>query len=654
METIDIESFLEFNYLSQLKFSPDGKNICFLVKEADKEENNYTSQLWIYDLAAEEMLQLTSGKNDGNFCWLDNNNILFVSDREENEEDKILPETKLYTININGGEAQHFTTIPRQIVDFTADKLGNLIFTAQKDLKERDKEELEAEKDYEILQEIPFWANGEGFIDQHRTQLFRLDLDNGEYEQIVGDKYDIADFVVKENLICLNMHHFADKAPLKTNLYIYDQEKENLEQYTDKDWLIDFITFKNQKEIYFAANTKEEMGINSNPEIFLLDLESQSIKQLTEKIDKSLQPGVINDSRLGGGKIFTAEKEKLYFITTEKYNTYLNILNSQDDNIEIEKLANNTDTVDMFDVQQNTIAFTGFKGNQLQELYLLKNREEQQISDFNSAFLENKQISRPEHFEVTVSDNKTIDAWIMKPVDFQKGEKYPAILQIHGGPKAAYGPIFFHEFQVLASRGYAVLFCNPRGSDGRGNEFADIRDGYGNRDYKDLMEVMDEAEKRFDFIDSSKLGVAGGSYGGYMTNWIIGHTDRFNAAVSMRSISNWISMFGTTDIGYFFVEDQYKGANPWNDFSKLWNGSPLKYADRVNTPTLFIHSEKDYRCWMPEALQMFTALKYHDVESRLCLFKEENHELSRSGKPEHRIKRLEETVNWFDKYLKTD
>ncbi|HZJ99116.1 MAG TPA: prolyl oligopeptidase family serine peptidase, partial [Tissierellaceae bacterium] len=157
--------------------------------------------------------------------------------------------------------------------------------------------------------------------------------------------------------------------------------------------------------------------------------------------------------------------------------------------------------------------------------------------------------------------------------------------------------------------------------------------------------------EKYDFIDKDRLGVTGGSYGGFMTNWIIGHTDRFKAAVSQRSISNWISKFGTTDIGYFFVDDQIR-ATPWNGFEKLWEHSPLKYANKVTTPTLFIHSEEDYRCWLPEGIQMFTSLKYHGVESRLCVFKGENHELSRSGKPKSRIRRLKEMSDWFDRYLK--
>lgn len=205
--------------------------------------------------------------------------------------------------------------------------------------------------------------------------------------------------------------------------------------------------------------------------------------------------------------------------------------------------------------------------------------------------------------------------------------------------------------QLWASRGFAVIFCNPTGSDGRGDAFADIFGAYGDQDYRDIMAFTDEAIRHFDFIDPERMGVTGGSYGGFMTNWIIGHTHRFRAAASQRSIANWTGYYGTSDIGYFFQPDQI-GADPWQDLEKVWAQSPLKYADKVRTPTLFIHSDEDYRCPLAEGLQMFTALRVHGVEARLCMFKGENHELSRSGKPKHRVRRLREITEWFEKYLK--
>ena len=164
------------------------------------------------------------------------------------------------------------------------------------------------------------------------------------------------------------------------------------------------------------------------------------------------------------------------------------------------------------------------------------------------------------------------------------------------------------------------------------------------------MDFTDQVLEAYPQIDRERLGVTGGSYGGYMTNWIIGHTHRFACAVSQRSISNWITKILTTDIGYYYTADQV-GGMPWPDPTPLWDCSPLKYAGQVKTPTLFLHSDQDFRCWMAEGLQMFTALKLHGVQTRLCLFHGENHELSRSGTPRHRIRRLKEMTDWFQKYL---
>jgi dipeptidyl aminopeptidase/acylaminoacyl peptidase len=238
----------------------------------------------------------------------------------------------------------------------------------------------------------------------------------------------------------------------------------------------------------------------------------------------------------------------------------------------------------------------------------------------------------------------------MKPRNFDPNKKYPAILNIHGGPKTVYGSVYYHEMQYWASEGFVVIFCNPRGSDGKGNAFADIRGQYGTIDYNDIMDFVDESLAQNPWINTEKLGVTGGSYGGYMTNWIIGHTNRFKAAATQRSISNWISMYGTTDIGYFFASDQI-GETPWSNAEKLWNHSPMKYADQIKTPLLVLHSEEDYRCWVAEGIQMFTSLKVNNIPSKMVLFKGENHELSRSGKPKNRVKRLSEITQWMKTYL---
>ena len=309
-------------------------------------------------------------------------------------------------------------------------------------------------------------------------------------------------------------------------------------------------------------------------------------------------------------------------------------------------------SIDAFDVRGDTVLAIELLPDRLQEATVYREGRPAASTTLNEKALSDRRISEPEPFAVRRPDGTEIDAWLVRPLGADAKTRCPAVLTIHGGPRAAYSAVFFHQMQAMAGRGYAVIICNPRGSSGRGNEFADLRAKYGKIDYDDLMAVLDEALARYPFLDTDRLGVMGGSYGGFMTNWIIGQTDRFRAAVSQRSIANWISKFNTTDIGYYFNKDQI-GTDPWADggAETLWWHSPLRSADRAVTPTLFIHSDEDLRCWLVEGLQMFTALRYHGVETRLVMFRGENHELSRSGKPKHRMRRLNEIVGWFDRYL---
>jgi dipeptidyl aminopeptidase/acylaminoacyl peptidase len=203
--------------------------------------------------------------------------------------------------------------------------------------------------------------------------------------------------------------------------------------------------------------------------------------------------------------------------------------------------------------------------------------------------------------------------------------------------------------QYWVNQGYIVAFANPRGSDGKGNEFADIRGKYGSIDYDDLMNFTDLVIQKYKGIDINQLYVTGGSYGGFMTNWIVSHTNRFKAAVTQRSISNWLSFYGTSDIGYYFATDQTAG-HPIMDLDLLYKQSPIKYAMQIETPLMFIHSDKDYRCPMEQAQQLYAILKTNGVDTHLVWFRDETHELSRSGKPQARIKRLKDITCWFKKY----
>jgi dipeptidyl aminopeptidase/acylaminoacyl peptidase len=311
-----------------------------------------------------------------------------------------------------------------------------------------------------------------------------------------------------------------------------------------------------------------------------------------------------------------------------------------------ERLVGGDVSVEAFAVAHDTTVYTAMESVYPAELYA-HDTKTRKISTFNEGVGTNLALLKPDHFAFEASDGETIDGWLMKPV---KEGKVPVILYIHGGPKTAFGSSYLHEFQVFASKGYAVLYTNPRGSDGYSEAFADIRGHYGERDYEDLMEAVDFALARYPFLDGSRLAVAGGSYGGFMTNWIVTQTDRFKAAVTDRSISNWWTFWGTSDIGPYFEKDQI-GMDPWEKEELVLAKSPIRYVKNVTTPLMIVHSFEDYRCWMVEAIQFFTALKYHGKEAELVLFPKENHDLSRGGKPKHRVARLQAYLRWFDTHL---
>ena len=240
----------------------------------------------------------------------------------------------------------------------------------------------------------------------------------------------------------------------------------------------------------------------------------------------------------------------------------------------------------------------------------------------------------------------------MKPVGWKEGAKYPAFLEIHGGPHSMYGYSFFFEFQLLANKGYGVIYTNPRGGAGFGQAFQTAVNGdYGGKDYGDLMAWTDYAIKYTGWIDENRLAVGGGSYGGFMTNWIVGHTGRFAAAVTMRSISNWVSFHGVSDIGYTFVEREVQ-ADFYNDVDRMWYHSPLKYVKNVTTPLLIIHGENDMRCPIEQGEQFYIALKKLKKEVEMVRFPGSNHELSRSGKPVLRVARLNHIIRWCDEHIK--
>ena len=362
----------------------------------------------------------------------------------------------------------------------------------------------------------------------------------------------------------------------------------------------------------------------------------------------SVDDSVSNDLQYGMNPDFAVRDGAFYYAFTDQWDSFVRRTTLEGESTFLTPAGGSISGFQL--LSDGRILYVGFRGTKLQELYLWDGQTEKQITQINETQLDQSQVIRPEHFTFQ-NGGFNVNYTVLKPANFDPEKKYPAILYIHGGAKVLYTTVFFHEMQMLASNGYFVIYGNPRGSDGQGSDFARLLGHYGEPDFADIMKAMDTALELYPNIDADRLGVAGGSYGGIMTNWTVTHTDRFKAAVAQRSICSMVSTFGTADNGFGFVREQMDG-DLWDGFDNLWRQSPLKYANNCHTPLLLIHSEEDYRCHYTEAIQMFTALKYLGVESKVCLIRGENHSLSRTGRPVQRIKRLYEILRWFDSHLK--
>lgn len=646
MKPVRIEDLFDYRFLSAVEIASNGEWAAFIVKHPDVKENCYRSDVYLAHLTRPEVRRLTTSGKDGPAAWeASGDSILFASKRCEDGKG-----SSLYRICVTGGEAEFAFELPHKAEAFRPLPDGRILFTARIPLDGEPAEDDADADDYEVLEEIPFWQNAKGFTSRKRVQLFIFDPETGESIVLTEPELEIQSFDYTGDHIAFVARRFPGKAELTDELWIHDLVSGKSHCLSKDELTLGEARFLDKDSLIVLASDMAEYGRGQNRELLLYDLVDRTDCNLTPNWDRSVGNSVVADCRHGGGPILQADGGFAYMTITERSTSKV-VRISRDGEIAI--VAEPNGSVDTFAVKNGAVLCVELHPDNLHELYAYDSNEARTLTSLNVKSLAERRVSTPERFSV-MSGSTQLDAWIVRPVDFDPNEKVPTILTVHGGPRASFGDVFFHEMQFLAGQGYALIYTNPRGSSGRGNEFADLREKYGTIDYDDLMNVVDAAIQNYPFVDANRLGVMGGSYGGFMANWAIGQTDRFKAAVSQRSIANWTCKFNTTDIGYYFNEDAM-GTNPWEEggADKLWWHSPLKYADKAVTPTLFIHSEQDYRCWMAEGLQMFTALRYHGVDSRFVLFREENHELSRSGKPKHRARRLQEMLEWFDRYLKT-
>lgn len=649
--TVKIDDFKKNRSVSDIKISDDKKTVCFMLSEVNMEKNRYERS--IYALIDNKIKRISS-KGVRFFTFYDDENLMIIADDAEEKDSYV---SSVYKLPLYGGERELMFKIKEKLISVERIKDDKYLIKWHFDRKYKDRrfwsEEEKAKKEKELkeeedsfisIDEIPFFFNEKGYTNKKRIKLSVYDAKKDSISDISDDYTSVGmtDFDKDKKRVLFIASSYMDKKSSFLKLYIYDVERDELRKIEPIDDLSYDVAYFSEKGIYVLGSDQKKYGVNENLKIYIYDEDKETLKCINESLDCSFGSSVGSDLKTGAGYYVKEDKNKLYFISTDEYSSNLYVTD-YDGNIE--KLTKDIGSIDCFDVKDGDIYFSGFRDYKLSELYKLENCEEKVLSSFNDELLKEWNVKPPVQIEFE-NDKVKFKGFVQYPYNYEKGRKYPALLEIHGGPKTVYGNVLFHELQYFASEGFFVFYTNPRGGDGRGNEFMDIRGKYGSVDYDDLMKFTDTVLEKFSDIDKDKVSVTGGSYGGFMTNWIIGHTDRFRNAVSQRSISNWISFFGTTDIGYYFASDQ-SGATPFDDVNKLWDLSPLKYAPNVSTRTLFIHSDEDYRCALGQAQEIFTALKYFGVDSKMTIFRGENHNLSRNGKPKSRLRRLKEIIEWI-------
>ncbi len=649
------EDLLQLKYANDPQLSPDGKQVIFVLADTNVEKQEVRSHLWLLEVATGAARQFTFGAGkESNPRWSpDGSQVAFVSTREDDKP-------AIFLIPTSGGEAKRLSdqriAEPGEL-DWSPDG-RTLTFSAKPgkektNAKGKNGDEKE-EKPYREVTRLIWKMDGQGWWDGKWRHIWTLDLD-GQLKQITSGAFDHQSPRYAPDgtqiLFIANRTPAADKEPF-SNLWIVDAKGGQPQLLThDQCAIAAAIWSPNGTNIAYVGQ-EIERGLNSNFEIRLLDVASKSDISLTRSFDHSIGDYVLTDAR-GHSEtawpFWPADSKIVYFLAAD--HGYTNVYTVDVTTSSIQPL-----------IQQHHIF--ALHMNQAGEMLVGidtpispgdlftagRDGTLHQLTHCNDTFLAEKTLTEPERFRVQGENGDEIEAWLLKPPGFKPQKKYPLIVEIHGGPHAAYGYGWFHEFHYLAGAGYLVLFTNPHGSQGYGEAFNDsIRYNWGEPVQHDIEIALDDVISQ-GFVDSARLGVTGGSYGGYMTNWIVGHSDRFTAAVAQRSCSNYINLYGNDDVGHFFGMEDAPGT-PWEKPDWYIKSSPLFYAPNIHTPLLLVHSEDDLRCTLDQAEQLYRALRMLDREVGLVIFKESSHGLSRTGKPKPRLERLRRILNWFQQYM---
>lgn len=625
MKKITKDDFENYKSISDLVVSKSKEIVAFTVNKPNVEANEYHKDVYRLELDSKKLTQITNNKKTSMLFWIDDEIVV--------KEDH-LNGSVLYRMKDN--QKEQLVELSKAATDFNFDGKETIYY-----LDVYDTNETKDGDCYRVIDEIPFWLDGFGYSNKKRKRLYAYSINESKSKAITGSLTEVHSYQIDKHQVVIISSTFEHKKNVTKEILCYNSKTGELETQLDTGKYSVATAGYIGDELVFMGTDMKKYGVKENPCFYKLE---EGTATLLQFYDNAVVASISNDCKKGTGYTSIYANNKLYFLSADGVESSIVTMSQSDGPVNIVKCLGTASCFDLID--DGFIVVTAMT-NKLHEIYRYSKGQLEQLSSFNEAIYNERYIAPMEELWFDHAD-VDMHAMILKPYGYEENKKYPGILMIHGGPKSIYGKNFSHQMQFMASQGYFVFFTNPVGSCGRGNEFSHITGELGKLDYDIFMKFTEVVLDKFP-VDKDNLFVTGGSYGGFMTNWIVGHTDRFKAAVSQRSISNWFSKITSTDIGYFYNTDQMPG-DPWSDPDLMWDRSPLKYSNQVKTPTLFIHGEKDYRCGVIEAKQMFLALKYHDVDTRLVILNDSSHNVMTQGKPQTRLVWLDEMNNWFKKY----
>ena len=653
---LTIEDLSKLVSVTQPVLAPNQKEAVFVRTHMDEKENTYQANLWHVDLESNEVTQWTHGKEkvSSPAYSADGKQLAFLSSRDEKNQ--------LYILSTKGGESRKVTTFDKGVSSFLWSPCDKKIwFSASvKDGKsftdEPDKDEKKKPEPV-VVDKMKYKMDGAGLLPQDTNKhIGFINLNTDEVTQFTEGNHQYGLQAVSHNgkniVFSVNRSENQD-FEFRQALYLADVESKEETVIMEEDGYFGGATFSSDDKLVAFVGSESAYRNATHTELYVFDVESGTRQILTEGLDAPVGDYVVADHQQGASAldVVWTKDNHLYFQVSVMGDVRLYAASLEG---EMYPATGEDEHVYGYDVAKTGefALLTVSNSTHVGELYLqtIATGERKALTTFNKEFEKEVGLIQPETIVYKGAKDWDVHGWLMKPSGFVEGEKYPLIVDIHGGPHAMFANTFFHEMQLLAAQGYGVLYVNPRGSHGYSQLFVDdVRGDYGGGDYEDIMAGVDHVIAEHTWIDENRLGVTGGSYGGFMTNWIVGHNNRFKAAVTQRSISNWVSFLGVSDIGYYFSDWQI-GAD-MTDVEKLWKHSPLKYAKNVETPLLILHSEKDFRCPIEQAEQLYITLKQMKKETRFVRFPDADHNLSRTGLPNLRYARLEQITGWFNKYL---